>query len=149
MKKEISLIAMLLCGSCLFAESAWVNVKSAKILDRDSAKGKKIAAADYGTELEVLESGEKFLKVTLPENEESWIGFIEKKNTTPRKLKTSSSATAKEIALAGKGFNAESENLFESEAGLDYSEVDKMESLELSDEEITKFLKEGKLKEAE
>lgn len=149
MKKEISLIAMLLCGSCLFAESAWVNVKNAKILDRESAKGKKIATVDYGTELLVLNSSEKFLQVSLADESEDWTGYVEKKNTTPRKLKTNSSATAKEIALAGKGFSAEAEGLYKSETGLDYSAVDQMERIELSYEEISTFLKDGKLKEAE
>jgi len=149
MKKEISLITLLLCGSLLSAESAWVNVKSAKVLDRESSKGKKIALVEYGTELNVLESTEKFLKVSLADDSENWTGYVEKKNTTPRKLKTNSSATAKEIALAGKGFNQETEGLFESEMGISYDLVDKMERLELSDEEIVDFIVSGKLKEAE
>lgn len=153
MKKILSIISMLLLGSCLFAESVWVKVKSTKVFDRDSSRGKKIALISYGTELEVLGKSGKYLKITIADNGEqetvSWVGWVESKNTSSRVLKTSSSANAKEIALAGKGFNAEVEGLYEQETGLDFSRVDAIESIIIDIDELTDFIEEGNLKGAE
>jgi hypothetical protein len=52
---------------------------------------------------------------------------------------------AGEIAMAGKGFSGEVEQIYRQGEELDYSPVDAMESFSIPDEELRKFLTEGRL----
>lgn len=153
MKKTLSIIAMLMIGTCAFAESVWVKVKSTKILDRESSRGKKVALVEYGTELEVIEKSGEFLKVRAASNENlpssDWEGWISKKDASTRKLVTSSSANAKEVALAGRGLNAEVEGLYSQEKNIDFTVVDEIEKITVKDTDLSDFIRDGNLKEAE
>jgi len=56
------------------------------------------------------------------------------------------SASAEEVALAGKGFNPQVEKEYkEQNLGLNYSSVSKIEEYEVSEMEIRKFIENGKL----
>jgi len=56
------------------------------------------------------------------------------------------SASAEEVALAGKGFNPQVEKEYkEQNLGLNYSSVNKIEEYEVSEMEIRKFIENGKL----
>lgn len=144
---------MLMIGNCAFAESVWVKVKSAKILDRDSSRGKKVALVDYGTELEVIEKSDEFLKVRISDKggqtPSTWEGWISKKDASIRKLVSSSSANAKEIALAGRGLNAEVEGLYSQEKNIDFTVVDEIEKITIEPSDLYEFIEEGNLREAE
>jgi len=52
---------------------------------------------------------------------------------------------AGEIAMAGKGFSGDVEQIYRQGEEIDYSPVDAMESLSIPDEELRKFLTEGRL----
>jgi hypothetical protein len=55
-------------------------------------------------------------------------------------------ASQKEVALAGKGFNADVEKEFKSRnPKLNFEWVDRMEKFVVSDDEIRKFIQEGAL----
>lgn len=61
-----------------------------------------------------------------------------------------STATAKEVALAGKGFNQEVENSYKDHQGnLNYADVDKIEAININENELKRFLEEGRLKMGE
>lgn len=63
-----------------------------------------------------------------------------------KSMKTS--ATADEIALAGKGFNKQVEDAYKSRnKGVSFAEVDRMLRIKVSPDELRKFLMEGKLAE--
>jgi SH3-like domain-containing protein len=53
--------------------------------------------------------------------------------------------TAREVAMAGKGFSAEVETEYRLEAGLDYTLIDRMEEKRMSRENLLRFLDEGRL----
>lgn len=57
----------------------------------------------------------------------------------------STSTSANELALAGKGFNEEVEKSYQDGSGLDYSAVNAMEALEISEDDLYAFLEEGRL----
>jgi hypothetical protein len=55
-------------------------------------------------------------------------------------------ADSDELALAGKGFNKQVEGAFRSKnPHMDFTWVDKMEAMEVSQEEIQRFLEDGEL----
>jgi hypothetical protein len=48
-----------------------------------------------------------------------------------------------ELALAGKGFNAQLEAEFRNKNQLDFTQVDRMEKITIRSEQMESFLKEG------
>jgi SH3-like domain-containing protein len=59
------------------------------------------------------------------------------------------SVSAIEVALAGKGFNAEVEINYRRRLALDYSGIDRLEARKLSVDELLRFLTEGHLARGE
>jgi hypothetical protein len=55
--------------------------------------------------------------------------------------------TADEVALAGKGFNEQVEQQYRQTTDLDYTWVDRMAAMKVSEAEMEQFLKQGKLGE--
>jgi SH3-like domain-containing protein len=53
--------------------------------------------------------------------------------------------TAREVAMAGKGFSVEIETEYRLGAGLDYTLIDRMETKRTSRENLLRFLDEGRL----
>jgi len=53
--------------------------------------------------------------------------------------------SANEVALAGKGFNQEVENTYKAKGNLNYADVDKVETLSVKEEDLQKFMVEGRL----
>jgi hypothetical protein len=105
----------------------------------------------YGTAVNILDVSGQWVEVqsTSPEVR----GWIQTTSLTSKRITATSSATsasAKEIALAGKGFNEEVENTYRSEnTNLDYSPVDEMEKLVIPKELLKNFIDEGRLKSDE
>ena len=56
-----------------------------------------------------------------------------------------STAEAGEVALAGKGFNAEVEKEFREDSELNYEAVDQIQAYGISDREKITFLEDGEL----
>jgi len=76
-------------------------------------------------------------------------GWTSSSNFSTRQVvaAASSTATAKEVALAGKGFNQEVEQSYKDhQSNLNFDDVDKIESINISDAELKKFMEEGRLK---
>lgn len=78
-------------------------------------------------------------------------GWIPSSALSKKKVLASSSTTAdaKEIALAGKGFSSSIESTYAKEFNVDYSDVDYVESQSVSDKELQSFIVEGQLNSGE
>ncbi|MDR2757904.1 MAG: SH3 domain-containing protein [Spirochaetaceae bacterium] len=75
-------------------------------------------------------------------------GWMKSAGLTARRITSggsSTSASASELALAGKGFNEEVEKSYQDGKGLDYSLIDQMETQTVSEDELYTFLMEGHL----
>jgi hypothetical protein len=59
------------------------------------------------------------------------------------------SASAREVALAGKGFNQEVENTYKAKGTLNYADVDKTERMTVSQNDLKSFLDDGRLKKGD
>lgn len=134
----------------------YVSVKEGKLTGGEGNFSKTVGTVKYGDRVRVLTVGEKKLEVVLYNNDKfsgqekisGWIsaGSLTKKKIVRNDDGTVTRATADEIALAGKGFSASDESAFKpSEKTADYDEVDSLEKISVSDDELKSFIKNGRL----
>lgn len=145
MKKKLIVLCLIFNCFFVFAEKkVYVNSKSADLMEKNTQFSKLITKVSYGAELIVIEESPEWYYVQLGGKNIS--GWIKATKVTNRKLSTRSSANAKEIALAGKGFSAEVENLYSNSGNGDYKAVDRVETIQTDMEKLKTFIEEGNLK---
>lgn len=156
MKKIVCILGILLCAAALFAvqngETVYVAVKKADIKSGTGNFDKVVAQASYGDELVVDKASNKFHRVHKA-SDPSVAGWIPATSVTTKKIVTSSkkvTASADEIALAGKGFSEQVEDGYKTaNKKLDYSNVDRLESFRITDSSLKTFIEDGELNGAE
>ena len=101
---------------------------------------------NYGDRVTVVSVSGRFVQVRSATNT-SLTGWTPSANLTPRQVVagTTSTATASEVALAGKGFNQEVEDSYRSRENLNYADVDRMEAIAVNETVLLRFLEEGRL----
>jgi len=102
---------------------------------------------NYGDRVTVVQVSGKFVEVRSATNA-SLTGWTAVANLSTRQLVSgnTNSVTASEVALAGKGFNQEVENAYRAQGGeLDYADVDRIETLSVSEASLREFLEAGRL----
>ncbi|MCR4953206.1 MAG: SH3 domain-containing protein [Treponema sp.] len=150
-KKVILLFALISTISFAYAKPSkkpmYIAMDPAPLREKASAVSAKVGELNYGDEVRVLQEKKNWSLICLYEDEsvQGWIPntALSKKKIVAKGSKTS--ADADEIALAGKGFNSTIEAVYAEEYEIDYSQVDYVESQSVSEAEIEKFAKEGKL----
>lgn len=128
-----------------------VQVQDGKLRDDPSFLGKIIGSVAYGDQVTVVRQQDPWLFVTVRGGQVS--GWIHSSALTEKEIvlragdaNVQKSASQREIALAGKGFNPEVEREYKKRnPNLDFDEIDRMEKIVVSDSEIRQFIKEGKL----
>jgi hypothetical protein len=128
-------------GGTLYAAAKSVALKSSTGFFA-STRGTLV----YGDQVTVLQVSGKWVEVRSASNS-SLSGWTSSANFSAKRIVAgnTSSASAQEIALAGKGFNEEVENAYKAGGKLNYTDVDKTETLTVPDEELYSFLTEGRL----
>lgn len=125
----------------------YVSVDKTELKNSPSFLGKNLEAIFYGDEVIVLEEKGKWKKVQL--SSDSWIeGWINESSLTKKKIVVSDSrlsVSTEELALAGKGFNADIEAQYKKEGNLNYQDVDVVEKNMISFENVLDFMIDGKL----
>ena len=107
------------------------------------------ATLRYGDQLEVVSGDRDWFKVRYKNIK----GCIHKSAVTDKKISLSgltdpktSSASDKEVALAGKGFNPRVEDSYKRKhAELDFTKVDSIERLKISEKDLINFIRNGGL----
>lgn len=129
-----------------------VQVRSGPIRSTPSFLGKIMVILSYGDQVKVLEKKGAWMKVGLPgSNDNGWIHIsaLTKKKILLKFGTTdvTQAAFSNEVALAGKGFNAQVENAFKAKnAHVNYAWIKKMEAeFAVSQNEIQRFLEDGGL----
>lgn len=128
-----------------------VQVKSGDVRSAPSFLGAILSKVSYGDRLFVQEEKEAWVKVSIPGKKvEGWIhsSALTSKIVVLRAgaSDVKQAATTDELALAGKGFNKQVEKEFRGKnPRLDFTLIDKMEKISVSQSEIQKFLKAGEL----
>lgn len=127
-----------------------VQVRSGKLREQPSFLGKIVAEVAYGDQLRILrEQGEWRLGRTCTGRE----GWIHVSALTDDKIvlaagtgEVETGASSDELALAGKGFNAQIEEEFRAQnQEIDFAWVDRMEKFTVSSEEMIGFLQTGQV----
>ncbi|MHC1742191.1 MAG: SH3 domain-containing protein [Syntrophobacteraceae bacterium] len=131
-----------------------VQVKEGQIRATPSFLGAITGQLAYGERVEALQQQGDWISV---KNRSSQSGWVHQSALTKKQVMLGvggqggpSGTTSQEIALAGKGFNAEVESQYRrGHSGADYGSVDRMEAMRVSPAEITQFVKDGALKPSE
>ncbi|MCL2443898.1 MAG: hypothetical protein FWD13_10615 [Treponema sp.] len=101
---------------------------------------------NYGDRVTVIRVSGRFVEVRSATNA-SLTGWAPSANLSARQVVagTSSTATAREVALAGKGFNQEVEASYRRQGNLNYADVDRVEAITVVEADLIRFLQEGRL----
>lgn len=149
MKKKILLcFAMFFCIFSVFAkvgDKMYVSVEEAELKDGTSFFSKKIGSLLYGDEVIVLQEKGKWKEIQLAKNS-SISGWVNTSSLTKKKIVVSDSrvsASAEELALAGKGFNAEIEEEYKKQGNVNYEAVDKLEKNRIEFTRVLDFMRAG------
>ena len=126
----------------------YVSVEEAVLKQSPSFWGKNGASVFYGEEVIILEEKNSWKKVQLV-IDPSVSGWINESSLTKKKIVVSEnrvSASAEELALAGKGFTAEIEAEYKKQGSLNYDAVDKLENNLVSFDKVIEFMESGNIK---
>jgi len=101
---------------------------------------------NYGDRVTVIQVSGRFVEVRSATNI-NLTGWTASANLTTRQVVSgnTSTASAREVALAGKGFNQEVENAYMAQGNLNYEDVDTVEQITVSEADLRQFLEEGRL----
>ncbi|MDR2619439.1 MAG: hypothetical protein LBC62_11275 [Treponema sp.] len=156
MKKILIFITLtLFAAGAVFAQvsrgsNAWVNAKSVTVKSSTGFFASTRGKLTYGDQVAVVQVNGKYAEIRAANNAVS--GWVAVANLSAKRIVASGSgsgASASEIALAGKGFNQEVENAYKAEGDLNYADVDKTEAVTVSQEDLYRFVTEGRLKAGE
>jgi hypothetical protein len=142
-------LGMALAAQSNQGETMYVAVKQAHLKSATGFFASSKGYLEYGEPVMVLRETGKWVEIRSQTNPSrtGWTALLSL--TSKRITGSSGGAQAREIALAGKGFNAEVEALYKEETGAGYAAIDRLESQSLPDEELRRFLREGHLAEGE
>ncbi|MDD5206398.1 MAG: SH3 domain-containing protein [Desulfobacterales bacterium] len=131
-----------------------VQVRTGQVRLTPSFLAGVVELVSYGDQVSIQQRKAGWAEVKTARGQQGWIhesALSEKKivlNAGQGDARVN--ASGKEITLAGKGFNLETEKEFKSKhAGADFASVDKMEAIKMTPAQIKSFLKAGSLKSSE
>jgi SH3-like domain-containing protein len=149
---EIAIVAILLQILTGVACAATLNVAVKESPQRATATpfGRVLANLRYGTQVEVLERQGAWVRVKAAGAGSGWVhaSALSEKRLALQSGKgaVKSGASAEELTLAGKGFNAQVEGEYrQRNRDLNYQWVERMESTVIPTEDLQRFVREGRL----
>ena len=151
MKKAfLLLLSALLVSGVLFAEvksgtNAWVASKSIPLKSSTWFFATTRGTLVLGDQVTVLQINGNWAEVRSSKNS-SLSGWTQKANLSERQIVASgASASTSEVALAGKGFSKEVEDSYKTKGEYNYDDVDKVEANSVSQDDLYKFMVDGRL----
>jgi uncharacterized protein YgiM (DUF1202 family) len=161
MKRNFFLIwGILILGSAaVYSQSGsrvmFVATKNAELKSSTGFFADTVITLQYGDQVTVVQENSRWMEVR-PAKRPSVSGWILTNSLTSKRIiagsGTGTSASADELALAGKGFSEEVEQTYKSRnsaSAANYAEIDAMEALSVSRQELYDFLVEGHLNTGE
>ena len=154
--KRLLLTALIVFSTAvLFAQKVgdtnYINVSSADLKSSTGFFASTTGKVKYADEVRILALSGNWAQVRTAVG--SRTGWIAKSSLTSKRISaqgTSANASAKEIALAGKGFSPEVESEYKKGGGkINYAAVDAMENIIISDRDLLAFIEEGRLARGE
>jgi len=141
----ILLVSVALSAQVKKGGTAWVSSKTADLKSSTWFFAGTTGTLQMGDQVTVLQIDGNWAEVRSSSNS-SLSGWTALSNLSARQIVASGgSATASEVALAGKGFNQEIENSYKTQGSYNYADVDKTEAITVSQDELYAFITEGRL----
>lgn len=157
MKKIIALfifafvIAGMAAAQARAGGTMYVAVKTAQLKSGTGFFASNKGVLNYGDRVTVISISGNFAEVRSAANS-SVTGWIATANLSARQVVSGNTGTvsARETAMAGKGFNQEVESSYRSQnRNLNYADVDRIETIRVSEADLKRFLEEGRLRMGE
>ena len=128
-----------------------VQVKQCQLRNKPTFLGKVMTQLKYGDRVEIEKEDNSWARVIPAGKDPGWVhlsALSEKEIIlNPNSSNIKEAASSDEIALAGKGFNKQVEEKFKQDnKNIDFTWVDKMEKMVVSQNDIQAFLSKGGLK---
>jgi uncharacterized protein YgiM (DUF1202 family) len=125
-------------------QTAYVTAKSLPVKSGTGFFARTLGTLKYGDPVTVVRINGKWAEIRSSVQINGWAAQA---NLSAKRVTASggSSASSREVAMAGKGFNEEVENAYKSSHAVNYGAVDAVESQVVSDDELLTFIKEGRL----
>jgi SH3-like domain-containing protein len=139
-----------LCAQSLVGKTMYVTAKTIEVKSSTAFFADTLGSLTYGAPVSVLQEYGKWALVKSAEPPEIK-GWVAAASLTAKRIIVGSatSASADEIALAGKGFNQEVENAYRQNGALNYEAIDAMEAIRIPNRQLFSFLQEGRLARGE
>jgi len=153
MKKILFIgLFVLITAATVFAQisrggTAWVSVRTATLKSSTGIFASNRGEVSYGDQVTVLQVSGNWTEVRSSDNA-NLTGWISTASLSAKRIVATggtSTATASEVALAGKGFNQDVENEYKASGNLNFAAVDWMESIIISDDDLQGFIADGRL----
>ena len=151
MKKALifSVLVLLIAGT-VFAQvrsgqTVWVSAKTVDLKSSTGFFASNVGAVQYGDEVSVLQVTGNWAQVRRGASLTGWMSSANLSTKRIASTGSTSSASASEVALAGKGFSQEVENTYKTSGDLNYADVDRTEALTVSRDELYRFVTDGRL----
>ena len=155
-RKILLLLLFCLLATPALAKQDWLSVavRNGALRQQPMPFGKVVASLGYGERVDVLEEQGLWLKVRdQKQGREGWMhsaSLIAKAIVLKPGERVKAGASEDELALGGKGFNAQVEAEYKAhQENLDYASVDWMERIQVSPEAMREFLAKGGLQAPE
>jgi hypothetical protein len=126
----------------------YVAIKTVTLKSHTGAFADSKGTLSYGAKVTQIKVEGNFTEVKSVDNP-SLTGWVSTSSLTSKQIVAGSGASttsAKEVALAGKGFSQEAEKTLSQKKELNYADVDRVEAIRVREKDIEIFLKEGDLK---
>ena len=133
------------------SKSMCVQVKQCQLRNKPTFLAKIVTNLKYGDQVTVENEDQSWAEVKSAGKLKGWVhisALSEKKIIlNPNSKDIKNAASGDEIALAGKGFNEQVEEKYKkNNKKIDFSWVDKMENIVVSQNEMVSFLRQGGMK---
>jgi len=133
------------------SKSMCVQVKQCQLRNKPTFLAKIVTNLKYGDQVTVENEDQSWAEVKSAGKSKGWVhisALSEKKIIlNPNSKDIKNAASGDEIALAGKGFNEQVEEKYKkNNKKIDFSWVDKMENIVVSQNEMVSFLRQGGMK---
>jgi uncharacterized protein YgiM (DUF1202 family) len=143
----------------LLASATWsgsgamsVQVRDGQLRSTPSFLGTVVGSVNYGDQVDVQQQQGDWMEV----NYKGQKGWIHNSALTTKSINVGGGgkdaqmkASGKEVALAGKGFNADVEAQYrKGHQNANYAAVDRMEQIRIASQEMVAFLDKGEVKPA-
>lgn len=146
---------LVIAGAALcWSDSAMmsVQVKEGQLRSAPSFLGTVVGPVTYGERVTLVQQQGDWMDVKSSKDLRGWIhqsALTKKQVVMGSGGQAQAGASGQEIALAGKGFNSEVESRYRNTHRVDFTWVDRMESIRVSGDEMVRFLNDGQVKSSE